>query len=125
MGGNRITNAVANKMNVGCADEYEAFTNFYKDTGMFGFYIVCDEVAVEHAIGELMFGANLLSFSVTDEEVERGKRELKASLFGGSGSSSDQCAELGKHMLAYGRSISPAEMILRIDAIDAEEVKRV
>merc|ERR1712228_271733 len=96
-----------------------------KDTGIFGFYIACDEVAVEHAVGELMFGVNLLSFSVTDEEVERGKRELKASLFGGSGSSSDQCAELGKHMLAYGRGISPAEMILRIDAIDAEEVKRV
>merc|ERR1712190_137002 len=123
--GNRVINAVANKMQVGCADEFECFNYFYRDTGMFGFYIACDEVAVEHAIGELMFGCNLLSFSVTDEEVERGKRELKASLFGGSGSSSDQCAELGKHMLAYGRSISPAEMILCIDAIDAEEVKRV
>merc|ERR1712113_1059724 len=123
--GNRTINAVANKMQAGCADKFEAFNCFYRDTGIFGFYIVCDEVAVEHAIGELMFGCNLLSFSVTDEEVERGKRELKASLFGGSGSSSDQCAELGKHMLAYGRSISPAEMILRIDAIDAEEVKRV
>ena len=27
------------------------------------------QVAVEHAIGELMFNINLLSFSVTDEEV--------------------------------------------------------
>lgn len=27
------------------------------------------KVAVEHAVGELMFGINLLSFSVTDEEV--------------------------------------------------------
>ena len=65
----------------------------------FGWYIVCDEasssmrcstqliaassvkqhklnnripyveVAVEHAVGELMFGCNLLSFSVTDEEA--------------------------------------------------------
>lgn len=66
--GNRCVNAVANKMGVGCAEEYEAFIQFYKDTGLFGFYIVCDEVAVEHAIGELMFNINLLSFSVTDEE---------------------------------------------------------
>merc|ERR1712176_996235 len=99
--------------------------NVYKETGRFGCYIQCEEVAVEHAVGELMFGCNLLSFSVTDEEVARGKRELKAALFGGSGSSVEVCDELGRQMLAYGRSIPAAEMILRIDAIDAEEVKRV
>lgn len=123
--GNRTINAIANKMQVGCADEFEAFNCFYRDTGMFGWYAACDEVAVEHCIGELMFGVNLLAFSVTDEEVERGKRELKLALFGGSGSTVDACADLGKQMLGYGRAVPPAEMILRIDAIDSEEIKRV
>merc|ERR1712012_50697 len=123
--GNRVINSVANKMQVGCADEFEAFNRFYKDTGIFGFYIACDEVAVEHAVGELMFGANLLSFSVTDEEVERGKRELKCVLFSGGDSTTSLCEEMGKQVLAYGRGIPPAEMLLRIEAVDAEEVKRV
>lgn len=123
--GNRVINAVANKMQVGCADEFEAFNINYRDTGMFGFYIACDEVAVEHAIGELMFGCNLLSFAVTDEEVERGKRELKCTIFGSSGSTQGQCDEVGKQVLAYGRGIPPAELMLRIEAVDAEEVKRV
>jgi processing peptidase subunit beta len=123
--GNRVINAVANKMQVGCADEFEAFTHFYKDTGMFGFYISCDEVAVEHAIGELMFGCNLLSFSVTDEEVERAKRELKCKLLSAGTSAEASCAELGQHVLAYGRGLPAAEMMLRIEAVDAEEVKRV
>merc|ERR1712048_400973 len=123
--GNRVINNVANKMQVGCADEFEAFNCFYRDTGIFGFYIQCDEVAVEHAVGELMFGTNLLAFSVTDEEVARGKRELKIALFGGSGSTADACAETGKQILSYGREIPAAEMIMRIDAIDAEEIKRV
>eukprot|EP00913_Durusdinium_trenchii_P008341 g7835.t1 len=139
--GNRTINAVANKMGVGCAEEgssrdlahdltdmaqeYETIMHFYKDTGVFGFYTVCDEVAVEHAVGELMFGINLLSFSVTDEEVERAKRELKASLVNGSGSTQESCNQVGKEVLAYGRGIPPAEMMLRIDAVDAEEVKRV
>lgn len=35
------------------------------------------------------------------------------------------CAELGKQMLSYGRGIPPAEMLLRINGVDAEEVKRV
>merc|ERR1712084_199959 len=99
--GNRTINAVANKMGVGCADEFEAFSTFYKDTGVFGWYAACDEVAVEHCIGELMFGVNLLSFAVTDEEVARGKRELKAALSGIS-TTSAMCSELGTQVLAYG-----------------------
>mmetsp|Transcript_5779 Transcript_5779/g.15568 ORF Transcript_5779/g.15568 Transcript_5779/m.15568 type:complete len:474 (-) Transcript_5779:402-1823(-) len=125
LSGNRVINAVANKMDVGCADEFEAFTHFYKDTGIFGFYVACDEVAVEHAIGELMFGCNLLSFSVTDEETERGKRELKVALASAAASAEAQCAKLGQEVLVYGRSIPLAEMILRIEAVDTEEVKRV
>merc|ERR1719211_792797 len=97
--GNRVINAVANKMQVGCADEFEVFNHFYRDTGIFGFYIACDEVAVEHAVGELMFGANMLSFSVTDEEVERAKRELKAKLFSAPTSAEFACKALGKEML--------------------------
>jgi len=122
--GNRVINAVANKMQVGCADEFECFNLNYRDTGMFGFYIVCDEVAVEHAIGELMFGCNLLSFSVTDEEVERAKRELKAKLFAPPTSAAESTKQIGEQVLSYGRGIPPAEMMLRIEAVDAEEVKR-
>merc|ERR1711957_1088164 len=122
--GNRTINNVANKMQVGCADSFEAFSLNYKDTGIFGFYGACDEVAVEHCIGELMFGMNLLSFSVTEEEVARGRRELKSALLGNT-SAASQCANIGQQMLAYGRVVPAAEMMLRIDAVDAEEVKRV
>merc|ERR1711957_124777 len=33
--GSRTINAIANKMGVGCADEFHGFQKFYKDTGMF------------------------------------------------------------------------------------------
>lgn len=123
--GNRTINAVANKMQVGCAEEFECFNKFYKDTGMFGFYLVCDEVAVEHAVGEMQFGINLLSFSVTEEEVERAKRELKGRLFSAPASAEAICPSLGEQVLAYGRGIPPAEMVLRIEGVDGAEVKRV
>jgi len=123
--GNRTFNAVANKMGIGCADKFECFNLMYRDTGLFGYYIECDEVAVEHAVGELMFGINLLSFAVTDEEVERAKRELKIKLFGGAGSAADACSTVGQQMLQYGRGVPPAELLLRINALDSEEIKRV
>lgn len=122
--GNRTINNIANKMQVGCADNFEAFNVSYKDTGMFGFYAACDEVAVEHCVGELMFGVNLLSYSVTGEEVARAKRELKAKLCF-SDAASAQCAEMGRQVIAYGRGVPLAEMMVRIDAVDEEEVKRV
>jgi processing peptidase subunit beta len=123
--GNRTINNVANKMGVGCADEFETFNIQYKDTGMFGFYISMDEVAVEHAISELMFSTGLMSFAVTDEEVARAKREALAAIFQKSETTAGACLDLGHQMLGYGRYVSPAEMMLRINAIDAEEVKRV
>merc|ERR1712070_410918 len=123
--GNRTVNAVANKMGVGCADKFECFNLMYRDTGLFGYYIECDEVAVEHAVGELMFGINLLSFAVTDEEVERAKRELKIQLFGGAGSAADACSTVGHQVLQYGRGVPAAELLLRINALDSEEIKRV
>jgi len=123
--GNRTINAVANKMSVGCAEEFDTFSISYKDTGVFGFYIVCDEVAVEHAIGELMFGIGVLSFSVTDEEVERAKRELIISFLNGDGTTASSCAQVGQQVLRYGRGVPAAEMMLRINAVDAEDVKRV
>jgi processing peptidase subunit beta len=121
LSGNRTINNVANKMDVGCADAFEAFTTFYKDTGLFGFYIACDEVAVEHAIGELMFSCGIMAHAVTDEEVQRGKRELKVALTSKAGGAE----ALGQEVLVYGRHIPLAEMMLRIEAVDAEDVKRV
>jgi len=125
LSGNRTTNGIANKMGVGCADEYEAFNLFYKDTGIFGFYAACDEVAVEHCLGELMLGMNMLSFSVTDEEVERAKRELKTKIFSGLDSSAQSCTDIGLQTMHYGRVMPPEELIARLDQIDAEEIKRV
>merc|ERR1712110_206933 len=93
--------------------------------GLFGWYVECDEVAVEHAVGELQLAVNILSFSVTDEEVERAKRELKTKVFSGLDSSLQSCTDMGLQTLNYGRVMFPTELIARLDQIDAEEIKRV
>lgn len=62
--GNKTIHAVANRMTVGCAEFFSAFNTCYKDTGLFGFYAKADEVAVDHCVGELLFGITSLSYSV-------------------------------------------------------------
>jgi mitochondrial-processing peptidase subunit beta len=123
--GNRTINNVANKMGVGCADSFTAFNSSYRDTGLFGWYASCDEVAVEHLVGEMMFGFTSMAYTVTDEEVQRAKRELLTGVFTGMNDSTVLMEDLGRQLLVYGRRMEPTEFIKRLDAIDAEEIKRV
>ncbi|SJK85783.1 mitochondrial processing peptidase [Babesia microti strain RI] len=123
--GNRTIHAVANRMTVGCADMFTAFNTCYKDTGLFGFYAQCDEVAIDHCIGELMFGITSLSYSVTDEEVERAKKQLLTQFLGMMDSTSTLAEEVARQVLVYGRRIPLSEFIIRLQAIDSEEIKRV
>merc|ERR1711998_134216 len=100
--GNRLTYEVANKMQVGCAKYYTFFNKQFTDTGLFGWFAIADELAVEHCVGEMIFGVNGLSSYVTEEEISRAKK-----------------------VLSFGRHITPCEYNLRVDAIDGEDVKRV
>merc|ERR1719482_2716405 len=123
--GNRVRNEVANKSGVGCAEYYKAFNLKYSDTGIIGFFCVADEVAVEHCVGELVWGYNLLSYSVTDEEVARAKRELMVANAQAVQANGAAAATVAKHVMSYGRNIIPEEYNMRVNAIDAEEIKRV
>ena len=123
--GNRTINNVAHKMHVGCADSFSAFNTSYKDTGLFGWYASCDEQAVEHCVGELMFGFTSMAYTVTDEEVQRAKRQLMTTVFASMDDTTTLAEDMGRQLLVYGRRMTPAEFIHRLDKIDAEEVKRV
>jgi processing peptidase subunit beta len=123
--GNRARNEIANKSGVGCAEYYKAFSHQYSDTGIVGFFCVADEVAVEHCVGELIWGYNLLSYSTTDEEVARAKRELMVANAQKIQGNSAAAKTVAKHVHSYGRHILPEEYNMRVNAIDAEEIKRV
>lgn len=122
---NTTVRNIATKMETGCAEMFSAFNTCYRDTGLFGFYAQCDEVAVEHCVLDLMHGITSLSYSVTDEEVERAKAQLTTQLLGHLDSTTAVAEDLGRQILVYGRYIPMAEFLTRLNAIDAEEIKRV
>lgn len=125
MSGNKTAHSIANKMGVGAAENYFAFNTHYQNTGLFGFYAECEEKAVEHVSGDLIFNTVALAYNTTEEEVFRAKLKLKSELFGSLESNTSLAEYLGRNMLAYGRNVSPAEFMQRIDDVDVEEVKRV
>eukprot|EP00920_Eleutheroschizon_duboscqi_P026937 GHVT01066027.1.p1 GENE.GHVT01066027.1~~GHVT01066027.1.p1 ORF type:complete len:503 (-),score=64.18 GHVT01066027.1:808-2316(-) len=123
--GNPTVRNVCLKMTVGCAEAFSFFNTCYKDTGLFGFYAQADEVALGHCIEELVFGITSLSYSVTEEDVNRGKLSLKTQVLGALDTTTAIAEDIGRQLLVYGRRVPIAEFLRRLDAIDAEEVKRV
>jgi len=124
MSSNRLTNSVASNLGAG-VESFSAFNTCYKDTGIFGIYGESDEASLDGYLDELLFSVSNLAFSVTEEEVERGKRQLKTTLFGSLDSTTSIAEDIGRQLLVYGRRVPLAELLLRLEAINTEEVKRV
>ena len=101
-------------MGVGCVEKYHTFNMAHKDTGMIGWYVECDEIAVASAIDEMIFAFNYLSHSTTEEEVDRAKRELVA-IKGVQYDNDIELAKLNARTLSHaGRVIPWAEQYHRI-----------
>mmetsp|Transcript_12386 Transcript_12386/g.27461 ORF Transcript_12386/g.27461 Transcript_12386/m.27461 type:complete len:477 (+) Transcript_12386:27-1457(+) len=125
LSGNKLTNSIAHNTEPGMVESFSAFNTCYRDTGLFGFYGQAEEAGVRPCIDELLFGVNGLAYDVSEEEVERGKRQLKTTLFGSLDSTTAIAEDIGRQLLVYGRRIPPAELTSRLDAVDAAAVRRV
>ena len=118
----------ANLAKAGLASTMQPFCTCYKDTGLFGVYFVSDTRDKEraydlfHHVQEELVA---ITTGCSDEDVARGKAQLKFQLLQQMDGTSPTCEEIGRQILTYGRRMSLAETFARIDAIDASDVERV
>lgn len=105
-----------------CAHSFTTFNTCYKDTGLFGVYLVCDEKKVESAVRHTLANIRRLYYHVHDSEVERAKNQLKANLLMNMDSYSNICEDIGRQMLTYDRRMNPAEIARRIDAVTTQDI---
>lgn len=96
----------------------------YKDTGLFGVYLVGDQDQMPAALE--VVSQNLARLAapdgVTAAELARAKVQLKASLMQQLGTFAYVAEDIGRQVLTYGRRMSVAEAFLRIDAVTLEDV---
>jgi predicted Zn-dependent peptidase len=107
----------------GLAYSVFAFSASYVDSGLFGIYAGCGENQVEELVPVICDVVGEVARDTNDSETSRARAQLKAGLMMSLESSASRCEQLGRQMQVYGRPIPPAEMIERIDAVDAAAVR--
>ena len=78
---NRLTNIVANVRDIGVGEHHKAEALFYRDTGLLTIYGVSDELALDEHMKYCQFALTNMGHALTEEELERAKKELKMKLF--------------------------------------------
>lgn len=105
------------------AQTVNTFNTSYKDTGLFGIYMVCPDVKLDQLIWLVMSNLVRLVHAPSDEEVERAKLTLKAIMLMGLDGTTAVAEDIGRQLLTYGRRMTPAEIYTRIDSVTTEDIR--
>ncbi|KAL1519473.1 hypothetical protein AB1Y20_022992 [Prymnesium parvum] len=110
------------------AHTMQPFCTCYNDTGLFGVYMTSpmnDKDMVSELFARVQEEIVSLTTGVSDQDLERAKRQLKYNMLQQVDGTSQNAEEIGRQMLTFGRRMSMAETFARIDGIDAENLQRV
>ena len=108
----------------GLAYSVYSFAYHYADAGMFGVAVGCLPSKVDDVLSVVRTElARLGEHGLTDEELERGKGQLRGGLVLGLEDSGARMSRIAKAELLYDELPSIDEVIRRIDAVTLEDVQ--
>merc|ERR1719183_3155419 len=125
VGGHSASRLCRETAGLDLAESILPFNTCYKDSGLFGVYVVSEESKLDDMAfwvqGELV----RMVFQCTDMDLERGKNTLKANIHMQLDGTSQVCEDIGRQLLTYGRRLPINEVMARVDAITSKDVNRV
>ena len=120
----RLAQAMASG-NLEAADSATAFTSLYGGGGLVGVYGTSNAQSAG-SLAEAM-GAEvckLAGAAPADDEVQRAKNQLKASVLMNCETSDGIADDLGRQVLVHGAAETPASICASIDAVSASSVQK-
>jgi len=102
-----------------------AFHWAYSDTGLFGIHAATGDEDIEELMPVLLHELKRLADDLDEKEVARTKAQMRAGLLMSLESPATRATQLARHLLIFGRVISPHEQIERLDAVTVDDIKRL
>ncbi|PTW62253.1 putative Zn-dependent peptidase [Breoghania corrubedonensis] len=102
-----------------------AFHWAFTDTGLFGIHAASGEEDLEELMPVLLGELIRAGERIDEEEVARARAQIRASLMMAMESPVARAGQIARQMMVYGRCLDPTEIVERIDAVTAEDVRRV
>ncbi|MEI2386470.1 pitrilysin family protein [Breoghania sp. JC706] len=102
-----------------------AFHWAFTDTGLFGIHAASGEDDLEELMPVLLGELARAGERIGEDEVARARAQIRASLMMAMESPVARAGQIARQMMVYGRCLDPAEIVQRIDAVTAEDVRRV
>jgi len=110
----------------GLAYSVYSFSSQHADTGQWGVYAGCLPAKTEEVLAICQEEiAKVIESGLTDEELDRGKGQLRGSIVLGLEDPSSRMSRLGKSELVYPRLEPVEEILTEIDAVSHDQVREV
>ncbi|MEJ2181970.1 MAG: pitrilysin family protein [Nitrospirota bacterium] len=109
----------------GLAYSVYSFLSMYGDTGLWGVYAGTGEEHAQEVVEHTAREFRSLAQTVTKQELERAKAQVKGNLILGLESTSRRMQNIAIQQIYYGRYYSPGEILKKIDAVTLEEVRHL
>lgn len=97
----------------------------FSDTGLFGLHAATshdDLAALMPMIADELVAA---THTITDEEVARSRAQIRAGLMMALESPAARAGQIARQILVHGRVLTPDEISRKIEAVTAEDLRRV
>ncbi len=110
----------------GLAYSVYSFSSQHADCGQWGVYAGCLPAKTEEVLAICQEEiAKVIDSGLTDEELDRGKGQLRGSIVLGLEDPSSRMSRLGKSELVYPRLEPVDEILAEIDAVTHDQVRAV
>jgi predicted Zn-dependent peptidase len=110
----------------GLAYSTYSFASHHAGTGLFGLYAGCQPAKADEVIAIMREQlADVAAHGLSDEEVRRGKGQMRGGLVLGLEDSTARMSRIGKSELSFGEVLEVDELLRRIDAVTPAEVAQL
>jgi len=101
-----------------------SFSAPFIDGGLFGIYAGTGEKEAEELIPVTLEELRKVQFGATQEELNRARAQVKASLLMSLESTGSRCEQLARQMQVFGRVIPTEETVAKLNAVGIDDISR-